>query len=63
MQYLRNARFLRVRDALIRAEGEHSVTEIAMSWGFSHMGRFSLSISGASARAPPQCLKRQRTRP
>lgn len=62
MQYLRNARFLRVRDALIRAEGSHSVTEIAMSWGFSHMGRFSLEYQRRFGESPSATLKRLRTR-
>jgi AraC-like DNA-binding protein len=40
--YLRNARFAKVRDALLRAEPEESVTVIAMGCGFTHMGRFAV---------------------
>ena len=43
MHYLRNARLRQVREALLRADPEANVTEIAMSTGFTHMGRFSVT--------------------
>ena len=42
MRYLRNARFEKAREALKQAQPEESITEIAMAWGFGHMGRFSV---------------------
>lgn len=42
MAYLRNARFLRVRDALRRARGGEKIVDIAALWGFDHMGRFAI---------------------
>jgi hypothetical protein len=41
-----------MREALLRAEPEQSVTEIAMSWCFTHMGRFRSNTGSASAKAP-----------
>ena len=50
MRYLRRARFERVQEALKRAQPEDSITEIAMAWGFTHMGRFSGRISQSLRR-------------
>ena len=58
MQYLRSARFAKVREALRRAEPEESVTEIAMSWGFSHMGRFSVQYRKRFGERPSETLRR-----
>ncbi len=41
MAYVKKARYERVRDDLVRLNGERTVTEIASHWGFTHMGRFS----------------------
>lgn len=60
MRYLRNARFEKVRDALRRAQPEESVTEIAMAWGFSHMGRFSVEYRSRFGERPSDTLKRTR---
>jgi len=60
MRYLRNARFEKVRDALARAELEESVTEIAMAWGFHHMGRFSVEYRSRFGERPSDTLKRAR---
>ena len=60
MQYLRNARFAKAREALMRAEPEESVTEIAMTWGFSHMGRFSVEYRRRFGESPSDSLRRRR---
>lgn len=41
MEFLRKVRLQRVRESLLQPDNIHSVTETAMYWGFSHMGRFS----------------------
>jgi AraC-like DNA-binding protein len=58
MRYLRNARFEKARDALRRAQPEESVTEIAMAWGFSHMGRFSVEYRKRFGERPSETLGR-----
>lgn len=62
MRYVRDARFRQARDALQRAEPEQSVTEIAASWGFVHLGRFSLEYRRRFGESPSQTLKRGRKR-
>ena len=46
--------------ALRRAQPEESVTEIAMSWGFSHMGRFSVEYRKRFGEPPSDTLRRVR---
>jgi AraC-like DNA-binding protein len=60
MRYLRNARFERAREALKSAPPEASVTEIAMSWGFNHMGRFSVEYRRRFGETPSETLGRRR---
>lgn len=60
MRYLRNARFQRVREALRRAPPDASVTEIALSWGFAHMGRFAVEYRKRFGESPSDTIKRQR---
>ena len=60
MQYLRNSRFEKVREALGRADPEQSVTEIAMNWGFTHMGRFSVEYRQRFGESPSESLRRVR---
>jgi AraC-like DNA-binding protein len=62
MRYLRNARFERARDALLQADPEGSVTAIAMNWGFSHMGRFSVEYRRRFGESPSETLRRRRPR-
>ena len=57
MRYLTNARFERVRDALSRDQRGESVTTIAMSWGFSHMGRFSVEYRRRFGESPSDTLR------
>ena len=60
MRYLRNARLLQVREALSRAEPEESVTAIAASWGFGHLGRFSIEYRRRFGESPSETLRRNR---
>jgi AraC-like DNA-binding protein len=62
MQYLRNARFAQVRAALIQAEPEENVTDIATAWGFSHLGRFAVEYRKRFGESPSQSLGRGRGR-
>jgi AraC-like DNA-binding protein len=62
MQYLRNARFEKAREALRRARPEESVTEIAMTLGFSHMGRFSVEYRRRFGERPSETLRLRRSR-
>jgi len=60
MRYLHDARFARARDALIGAEKDENVTQIAMTWGFSHLGRFSVDYRRRFGETPSETLKRRR---
>jgi transcriptional regulator GlxA family with amidase domain len=60
MRYVRNARFERVRESLLRAEAEESVTEIAVGWGFTHMGRFSVEYRKRFGESPSETLRKRR---
>jgi AraC-like DNA-binding protein len=58
MRYLRNARLDKVRETLHCAAPEASVTEIAMQWGFTHMGRFSVEYRRRFGESPSETLSR-----
>jgi AraC-like DNA-binding protein len=57
MRYLRNARLRRVRQALLRSDADANVTEIAMSLGFTHMGRFSVVYRRHFGESPSETLR------
>jgi AraC-like DNA-binding protein len=60
MRYLRDARFARAREALMRPENDESVTEIALAWGFSHLGRFAVDYRNRFGETPSQTYRRGR---
>ncbi|WP_431025441.1 AraC family transcriptional regulator [Halomonas sp. H5] len=60
METLRQVRLRRVRQALLTKEGTASITEIAMGWGFTHMGRFSLAYRQAFGESPSETRRGQR---
>ena len=60
MRYIRNARFQRAREALLQAEPEESVTAVAASWGFVHLGRFSIEYRRRFGESPSETLRRNR---
>jgi AraC-like DNA-binding protein len=57
MRYLRNARLRQVRQALLRADRGASVTEVATTLGFTHMGRFSIAYRKHFGESPSQTLR------
>jgi AraC-like DNA-binding protein len=60
MRYLREARLRRARQALARAGPEANVTEVAMSLGFTHMGRFAVAYRRHFGESPSQTLRPKR---
>jgi AraC-like DNA-binding protein len=58
--YLREARLRRARTDLKRPGGSATVTDIALRWGFSHLGRFSAQYRAAFGESPSQTLRRAR---
>lgn len=60
MRYLRNARLARVRQALVRTDCAGSVTQIAMEWGFNHLGRFAVEYRNQFGESPSETLRRSR---
>jgi AraC-like DNA-binding protein len=60
MRYLRDARLRDARQALLRADAEANVTEIAMRAGFTHMGRFAMAYRRRFGESPSQTFKRRK---
>ncbi|PKF80073.1 transcriptional regulator [Vibrio sp. vnigr-6D03] len=57
MQYLRNLRMEKVHSELQGGQAQ-SVTGVAMKWGFSHMGRFSVAYKNRYGESPSESLRR-----
>ncbi len=60
MRYWRNQRFARVRETLLHSRDGGSVTEIAMAWGFEHLGRFALEYGRRFGESPSHTRQRGR---
>lgn len=60
MRYLRDARMARVREALLRADKNETVTQVAMNWGFTHLGRFASDYRGRFGETPSETYRRGR---
>ena len=60
MQYLRNARFDRVRRTLLLGEPSECVTSIAMEAGFLHMGRFAVDYRRRFGESPSETMRRRK---
>lgn len=60
MQSLTRERMRRVRFDLLAGEGEPSVTETALKWGFSHLGRFSAGYRREFGELPRVTARRVR---
>ncbi|MCS5485843.1 helix-turn-helix domain-containing protein [Curtobacterium flaccumfaciens pv. beticola] len=59
MEYLREVRLRRAHDDLLRSEpGTVSVADVAVRWGFTHMGRFSGEYLRRFGEYPKQTLRR-----
>lgn len=59
MQYLRNLRFEKARQELFNAKVGMSVTEIALRWGFGHLGRFAVEYRKRFGESPSETLWRR----
>jgi transcriptional regulator GlxA family with amidase domain len=57
MRYLRDARLTQARQALLRADPQATVSEIAMGSGFTHMGRFSVAYRRHFGESPSETLR------
>jgi AraC-like DNA-binding protein len=60
MQYIRELRFEKARQALLRADPEGSVTDIALRFGFGHLGRFSVEYRRRFGELPSATLGKRR---
>jgi AraC-like DNA-binding protein len=60
--FLREIRLHRVREALLCAETQTSVTTVALRYGFSNLGRFSAYYQATFGEAPSATLRRGRSR-
>lgn len=59
MAFLRDVRLARVHQDL-REPGSHSVTDIALKWGFAHLGRFSQEYRKRYGELPSQTCRFRR---
>jgi AraC-like DNA-binding protein len=60
MQYLRRARLERINEALRTGESSGTISDLAIAWGFTHIGRFSAEYRRHFGEAPSETLKRAR---
>jgi AraC-like DNA-binding protein len=60
MRYLRGARLEKVRQALCDGDARGAVSEVALEWGFTHLGRFSAEYRRRFGEQPSETLKRSR---
>lgn len=59
---IRRARLLGVREDLLTAGPRERVTDVAMRWGFSHLGRFSGVYAAHFGELPSETLRRSMAR-
>lgn len=58
MAYLRDVRLQRIHDVLSTGSpGADSVTEVALDWGFFHLGRFAAAYRAKFGESPSQTLR------
>ncbi|WP_431279359.1 AraC family transcriptional regulator [Leifsonia poae] len=63
MTYLRNLRLEKVREELVTAEpGAVTVTEVALRWGFVHLGRFAAAYRSRFAERPSDTMRGTQSR-
>ena len=60
MRYMREARFAKARDALMKPQAGEGVTEIATMCGFFHLGRFASEYRHRFGETPSETLRRSR---
>ncbi len=59
MAYLRKVRFEQVRAELQQASPSHSITDLALKWGFRHAGRFSVEYRRIFGESPSETAGRR----
>lgn len=62
MAYLKKYRLEQVRRALLSDGGHGNVSSIALDWGFSHLGRFSIEYRRLFDESPSQTLNRHQAK-
>tara|TARA_A100000171_G_scaffold4817_1_gene3966 strand:- start:1713 stop:2711 length:999 start_codon:yes stop_codon:yes gene_type:complete len=62
MRYLKQVRLDEVHQALLHATSDTAVTQVALCWGFTHLGQFSASYRQRFGERPSDTLKRKLTR-
>jgi len=60
MQFLKQARLRRAREQLLAAAEGTTVREVALRWGFSHLGRFSADYQRAFDESPSATLRQSK---
>lgn len=58
MKYVLQLRLEKAREELLNAGPDRTVTDIAVKWGFSQLGRFSVSYKKVYGESPSETLKR-----
>lgn len=58
IHYLRSVRMEGARSDILKGRDQHNITSIAMKWGFSHLGRFSIEYKRRFGESPSDTLKR-----
>lgn len=56
--YLRSVRLQRAQEDLIAAERHETVTNVAVRWGFTHLGRFTAAYKRKFGELPSETLQR-----
>ena len=63
MRYVRNLRFERAHEELLKAGAGSKITEIAFRWGFAHLGRFAVEYRQRFGESPSETLARRSRSP
>jgi AraC-like DNA-binding protein len=58
LAYLRKVRLARVRQQLLEANQDETVSTVATQWGFYQLGRFAALYRATYGEAPSQTLRR-----
>lgn len=58
MSYLHEIRMLAAHRDLLETDGRQAIAEIALRWGFSHLGRFAADYRKRFGQLPSQTMKR-----
>lgn len=59
LQQLKEIRLARVRRDLLAPQSSASVTEVALRWGFAHLGQFSVDYRKAFGEKPSETMRRR----